>query len=848
MNHTAIRFLCLLISSLASLPVWAQQPKTYPAGELQLALKKMTVVGTALYMAAHPDDENTAMLAYLAKERLVRAAYLSVTRGDGGQNLIGSEQAELMGLIRTQELLQARRVDGAEQFFTRANDFGFSKTTEEALEIWGKEQILGDAVWIIRNLKPDVIITRFPPDSRAGHGQHSASAVLAHEAFKVAADPKRYPEQLKFVQPWQAKRIVWNSYNPNFSNTAPKDTGSYTKVNLGAYNALLGKSYTEIAAESRSMHKSQGFGSARSRGERIDYLRHTAGEKAKDDLFENVDLTWKRVPGSETLAKTLQQAYETFRPENPAASLPLLLQAYKQIEQLPKDNYWVQVKKQELEEVIAACAGVWYEANATTFASTPGDSIKVTASVVKRSDFPVTLTKVQFTQVKKDTTVNSTLKNNNLLTLSFKAIIPANTPYTQPYWLQETPAKGIYSVNDLQLIGKPEAPAPLSVTFTFSIEGTSFTYTKPVNYKWTDPVEGELYRPFEVRPEVMVNLAEKVYMFPDTKPKEVHVVVKAGKAKVSGELSLDLPKSWTVNPQRIPFTLTKNNEEQRITFQVTPPATAANDLLKVVVKTASGVTSSKGLLTINYAHIPVQTIFPEALAKVVRLDIVASGKNIGYLMGAGDDIPASLRQVGYQVTPLTESDFATGTLDAYDAIVLGVRAFNTVDRMPFYQPKLMQYVENGGTMLVQYNVSNGLKTDELGPYPIRLSRNRVTVEDSPITFLNPKHTLLNTPNKITQKDFEGWVQERGLYFPDSLDTHYETILSTLDPNEKPQDKSVFVTQYGKGKFVYTGLSFFRQLPAGVPGAYRFFANLISPGIVPEKKENGKAFSGNGKSE
>jgi LmbE family N-acetylglucosaminyl deacetylase len=848
MNYTAIRILFLVLSCLVSLSVWAQQPKTYPAGELQLALKKMTVVGTALYMAAHPDDENTAMLAYLAKERLVRTAYLSVTRGDGGQNLIGSEQAELMGLIRTQELLQARRVDGAEQFFTRANDFGFSKTTEEALEIWGKEKILGDAVWIIRNLKPDVIITRFPPDSRAGHGQHSASAVLAHEAFKAAADPKRYPEQFKFVQPWQAKRIVWNSYNPNFSNTAPKDTGSYMKVNLGAYNALLGKSYTEIAAESRSMHKSQGFGSARSRGERIDYLRHTAGEKAKEDLFESIDLTWKRIPGSEELAKTLQQAYETFRPENPAASLPLLLQAYKQIEQLPKDNYWVHVKKQELEEVIAACAGLWYEANATTFASTPGDSIKVNATVVKRSDFPVTLTNVQFTQVKKDTTVNSRLKNNNLLTLPFKAIIPANTPYTQPYWLREIPAKGMYIVDDLQLIGKPEASAPLSVTFTFSIEGTSFTYTKPVNYKWTDPVEGELYRPFEVRPEVMVNLAEKVYMFPDIKPKEVHIILKAGKAKVSGELSLDLPKSWTVNPQRIPFTLTKNNEEQRITFQVTPPATAANDLLKIVVKTASGVSSSKGLLTINYAHIPVQTIFPEALAKVVRLDIVASGKNIGYLMGAGDDIPASLRQVGYQVTPLTESDFAAGTLDAYDAIVIGVRAFNTVERMPFYQPKLMQYVQNGGTMLVQYNVSNGLKTDELGPYPIRLSRNRVTVENSPITFLNPKHTLLNTPNKITQKDFEGWVQERGLYFPDSLDTHYETILSTLDPNEKPQDKSVFVTQYGKGKFVYTGLSFFRQLPAGVPGAYRFFANLISPAIASEKKENGKAFSGSGKSE
>jgi LmbE family N-acetylglucosaminyl deacetylase len=848
MKDTAIRYLLLLIICVLYKPVWAQQPKTYPAGELQLAFKKLNVVGTALYMAAHPDDENTAMLSYLAKERLVRTAYLSATRGDGGQNLIGSEQAELMGVIRTQELLQARRIDGAEQFFTRANDFGFSKTTDEALEIWSKEKILGDAVWVIRNLKPDVIITRFPPDSRAGHGQHSASAVLAEEAFKAAADPKRYPEQLKYVQPWQAKRILWNSYNPNFSNTAPKDTGHYVKVNLGSYNALLGKSYTEIAAESRSMHKSQGFGAARSRGERIDYLRHTAGDQAKDDLFDNVDLTWKRVPGSEALAKTLQQAYETFKPENPAASIPLLLQAHKQIGQLPKDNHWVGVKKQELEDLIAACAGLWYEANATTFAGTPGDSIKVNAMVVKRSDFPVTLTRVQFTQVKKDTVVNNALKNNHLLTLPFKTVLPANTPYTQPYWLREIPLKGMYVVNDLQLIGKPEVPAELSVAFSFTIEGIPFTYAKAVNYKWTDPVEGELYRPFEVRPEVMANLMEKVYMFPDKTAKEVQVVIKAGKANVSGELSLDLPKSWKVNPQRIPFTLNKNNQEQRVSFQVTPPAAAATDLLKVMVKTAAGTTSSRGILSIDYQHIPVQTLYPEAIAKVVRLDIVTAGKNIGYLMGAGDDVPASLRQVGYKVTPLTEGDFAAGDLSEYDAIVLGVRAYNTIDRMPFYQPKLMQYVQNGGTMVVQYNVSNGLKVEDLGPYHIRLSRNRVTVEDSPVTFLKPGHTVLNTPNKITQKDFEGWVQERGLYFADSLDTHYETILSTLDPNEKPQDKSIFIAQYGKGKFVYTGLSFFRQLPAGVPGAYRFFANLLSRNPLPEKKENGKAFSGNGKSE
>jgi LmbE family N-acetylglucosaminyl deacetylase len=819
-----LSFLLLLPFAAAS----AQPLKTNHAGDLKQALKKLNVLGTALYMAAHPDDENTAMLAYLAKERLVRTAYLSITRGDGGQNLIGPEQAELMGLIRTQELLQARRIDGAEQFFTRANDFGFSKSTEEALELWGHEKILGDAVWVIRNVRPDVIITRFPTTAQAGHGQHSASSVLAEEAFVAAADPKRFPEQLKWVKPWQAKRIVWNSYNPGFTNTPPEGP-NFISANIGSFNPLLGKSYTEIAGESRSMHKSQGFGSARSKGSRIDYFKHTAGEPARNDLFDDIDLTWKRVKGGETISALFAEAYQTFNAENPSAILPLLINAYTQLQKFPADDYYVQLKKKEVADLIVACSGLWFEANAHTFAGTQGSTMRVNATVVKRSEAPVRLVNIKVLHTEKDTIINKDLKNNEALNLPVTVSIPAAISITQPYWLVNPWDKGMYVVKDLQLIGKPEKEPELTAEFHFLFNETPFTLTSPIQYRWVDPVEGELYRGYEVRPAVMVNLTERVYMFPDKEAKDVTVWLKAGKANIKGEVTLDLPKGWKVSPASVPFTLLNNEEEQRYTFQVTPPANTSDALLKAIVKTADGQTLTRGIRTIEYKHIPQQTLFPEAQARAVRLDVKTAGKNIAYIMGPGDDVPAALRQIGYSVVMLTESDLQAdvATLARYDAIVVGVRAYNTNERLKFYNPKLLQYVENGGTLVVQYTVNQGLVTNQIGPYPFELSRNRVTVEDAPVTFLNPQHLALNAPNKITNADFEGWVQERGLYFAQKWDPKYQTVLATNDPKEEKQEGGLLIATHGKGKFVFTGYAFFRQLPAGVPGAYRLFANLLA---------------------
>lgn len=818
---------CLLAAGCA----FAQPPKTYPAGELRLALKKLNVLGAALYVAAHPDDENTAMLSYLASERLVRTAYLSLTRGDGGQNLIGPEQGALIGVIRTQELLQARRIDGAEQYFTRANDFGFSKSTEEALKIWNRDAVLSDVVWIIRSLRPDVVITRFPPTTQAGHGHHSASAVLAEEAFAAAADPTRYPEQLAYVQPWQAKRLVWNSFTPNFTNEKPPGN-DIISVPLGTYNPLLGKSYTEIAGESRSMHKSQGFGAARNRGQRTDYLQHKAGTKAVADAFDGIDLTWNRVKGGKTVSQKIAKAGHDFNAENPSATVPALLEIYREMDKLPEDHH-VRQKQKELAEIIAACAGLWFEANAITYAATPGGTIRTFANVVKRSDFPVRWQSVRMLGTPKDSVINKELKNNEALNFPSTFQIPKETGVTQPYWLVNPPTKGMVTVADRQLIGKPENAPRLTAAFRFSIGGTELELSAPLTYKWTDPVAGELYRPFEVRPAVMVNLDEKTLMFATPEPKTVDVLLKAGAAGVKGGVRLDVPPGWKANPETVSFEMAKPEAEQSVSFRLTPPAGVSEGMVRVVAKTPDGQEFSRGLLTISHAHIPKQTLFPEAQLRVVRLEVKTAGKNIAYLNGPGDDVAAALRQIGYQVTVLSGGDLRRDAayLQRFDAVVLGVRAFNTEERLKFFQPVLMQYVAQGGVVVAQYAVNRGLATDQIGPYPFEISRDRVTVEETPVTFLKPQHPLLNTPNKITPQDFDGWVQERGLYFAQKWDSRYESLLSCADPGEKPQDGGLLVADYGKGRFVYTGYAFFRQLPAGVPGAYRLFANLIAPRIA-----------------
>jgi len=797
---------------------------------LRLALQRLQVLGGALYIAAHPDDENTALLAYWANGRLVRSAYLSLTRGDGGQNLIGTEIGEQLGVIRTQELLSARRVDGAEQFFTRALDFGFSKNPDETLRIWGHDRILADVVWVIRRFQPDVIVTRFATDGSGGHGHHTASALLAEEAFAAAADPKRFPEQLRWVKPWQAKRLMWNAYR--FGNMGPDTSRTRLKLDLGAYNPLLGRSYTEIAGESRSMHKSQGFGAAERRGAWENSFEHRLGERATRDLFDGVDLSWNRVKGGERVAAMLREIERAYDPERPEALLPALVRARAAIAALPSDPR-VDAKLAEVVEVMRSCAGLWIEADAASASAIPGSTLPVTVTVLNRSQSPVTLESVTlpYGAVAKLSPGAGTLAPNQPATADAAIPLPADLAITQPYWLRARMLPGSFEVADPTLIGTPENAPALAARVTVTLAGERVSFDAPVVYRWVDPVLGERYRPLEISPPVTCRFDQGVYLFPDRAPREIRLVVECADSALDGVARLRLPEGWKCNPAEARVQLARRGAEQGLRFEVTPAAGPAAATVTAEIETHGGRYSYRHI-TIDHPHIPVQTLFPPAEARLVRTDVRHTGDQLAYLMGPGDQVPEALRQIGYHVTLLGDDEIENADLRRYDAVVVGVRAYNTRPRLRALQPRLLDYVSQGGRLVLQYDTADDALKDALGPYPFTISRDRVTVEDAEMRVLKPDHPLLTTPNRIGADDFSGWVQERGLYYANPFDPRYETVLSANDPGESAKDGGLLFARYGKGAFIYTGLSWFRQLPAGVPGAYRLFANLVSPDRAP----------------
>jgi LmbE family N-acetylglucosaminyl deacetylase len=807
--------------------------RTVDSAEIQLALRKLTVLGSAMYVAAHPDDENTAMLSYLSSDRLVRTAYLAMTRGDGGQNLIGSEKGPLLGVLRTQELLAARRVDGAEQYFTRALDFGFSKGPQETFEIWGHDAILEDVVWNIRRFQPDVMITRFPTTGEGGHGHHTASAILAVEAFTAAADPSRFPGQLKFVNVWQTRRLYWNLFRPP---GATIDTSKLLKIDVGAFNRLLGRSYTEIAAESRSQHKSQGFGSSERRGGLINYLSPLAGEPAASDPFEGVDMSWSRYAGGAAVGKILDEASQKFDPRNPAASIPLLLEANREMDRLGASpawsahtNPWLEVKRKELLNVIRACAGLSIDVTAATPYVTAGGDVNVTATVVNRSDFPLRLEAVGSPYANPSKAVAEPLRNNEPVKVEVTIHLPDDYPSTQPYWLRKPPEAGRYVVEDQEMLGLPENPPPfpLVVTIGAGVDQSLF-YNVPVVYRWTDPVQGQLSRPLDIVPPGTIDADEHIFLFPDSKPRSVGFRVGRLAGATSGTARLRVPEGWKISPDSLPVAFGPAGNDARVEFTVTPPATETTGTIETVVTTADGKTYTEGMTTIEYPHIPAQRVFSDARFLSVRIDLHHKGSRIGYIMGPGDDVPEALRQAGYSVTLLTDEDLERGELTRYDAIVAGIRSYNTRRVLKTAHARLMHYVEEGGTMVVQYQTMNDdITVASPGPYPFTISTDRVTVEGAPVHLLAPDDPLLTTPNRITAADFGGWVQERGLSFASKWDPRYRTILESHDPGESEKPGGMLVAHYGKGIYIYTGYAWFRQLPAGVPGAYKLFMNLVS---------------------
>jgi LmbE family N-acetylglucosaminyl deacetylase len=817
----------LLLCLLLPWPAPGQAPPVRDAAELQQTLDQLQVVGSVLYLAAHPDDENNALLAYFSKGRHLWTSYLSLNRGGGGQNRIGAERGDLLAALRTQELLAARRLDGAEQLFTRAVDFGYSKTPQETLAIWGHDAALADVVWTLRKLRPDVIVTRFSPTRGGTHGHHTASAILALEAFRAAADPARFPEQLAWVKPWQATRLVWNSYRlrNELHAMAP---GSYLSLEVGGYDPLLGKSYPELGAESRSQHRSQAFGTIAQRGPKTEIFETLAGTAPRTDLFDGVDLTWKRLPGGDRVEPWLAKARRAYRPERPAAILPLLLKAKAALDRLPAEPLVLE-KRRELLEAIRCAAGIWVEAIADRQTVAPGDPLEVTATIIARAGGNIVLTGYGLTPPVDGRVKRQALPVNEPVQETFKVSFPAGTPCSQPYWMGEGPTPGLHPGGPPELAGLPENPPALVLTFHLEARGVAFDLTAPVRYRYGDQVLGEHYQPLAVVPPVLVNFDQPVQVLADDGGRRVSLVAVAGGRQATGKLKLLVSGGWTVEPAEIPFALAQPGDEARFSVLLTPPAAPQTGALTVLAETGGGSAPARSLVRIDYLHIPLLTLFPPARVKLVRLDLKEGGRRIGYVAGAGDELPALLRPLGYQVDLLTDADLAAGDLSGYDAIVVGIRAFNTRPAMAQLNPRLLDYAAKGGTEIVLYSVDQGLVTPAIGPFPFRISKTRVTDETAAMTLLVPDHPVLNRPNRITGADFQGWVQERGTYFAEDWDARYVPIFSVRDPGEEASSGSLIIAPYGKGYFAYTGLAFFRQLPAGVPGAYRLFANLLSLG-------------------
>ncbi len=821
-----LRYLVLLLALLGRTPLDGERLFSGTA-ELEQALRRLEVLGSVLMIAAHPDDENTALLAYFARGRHVRTAYLSLTRGEGGQNLIGAEQGDLLGVIRTQELLAARSIDGAQQFFSRAIDFGFSKSAAEAIDKWGHDATLSDIVWVIRRFRPDVIILRFSGTPQDGHGQHQASAILGKEAYFAAGDPERFAEQLRWVKPWKAKRLLFNT----FSFTAEQQRASAAlpnrlEIDTGQYNPVLGKSYGEIAGISRSMHRSQGMGAPERRGPSRNYLVPVAGEMARQDPFDGIDTSWKRVPGGEQLGQVLAEAVRSFEPAHPEKLIPRLLEARSSMMRL--QDPWARRKLQELDEAIALCSGLWLDATTDRYAAAPGSTVRVQTTAINRSSFPLRLESVKLSGLGQETTVDirdAALPEGQLVTASAERRIPEDQPPSQPFWLARARVGNIYTVDHQKWIGEPDSPPVMTAVFEVLAGSAVLELRKPVLFRYVDPERGELTRPFLIEPAVAVNPLEPVVMFPSHTPRRIQIAVQANVAEASGDLRLAIGPGWKCEPNRQPFRLSEAGEQREFTFTITPPAENTRALLTAAAETF-GRSFSWGMRTLSYPHIPVQVVFPPAESTLVRADIRNSARRVGYIVGAGDHMPEALRQMGCDVTFLGPQDLEQRNLADFDAIVTGVRAYNVRPDLRANQPRLLDYVRNGGRLIVQYNVASPALPN-LGPYPFVVGRLRVAVETAPVTLLRPGHPLVTAPNAISTGDFADWVQERGLYFASSWDSHYETVFECHDPGEPPQQGGMLYARYGKGVYIFTAYSWFRQLPAGVSGAYRLFANLLS---------------------
>lgn len=871
------RFVGFALCALCVLPLRAEEEFLTGTPAIRYSLAKLNVLGSVLMIGAHPDDENNAVMAYLSRGLKARTGYLSCTRGEGGQNLLGLEQGALLGVLRTQELLAARRDDGGAQYFTRAIDFGFTTSVEETMANWGHDRTLADIVWVIRQQQPDVIILSFSGTPSDGHGHHQASAILGREAYEAAGDPSRFPEQLKFVKPWRARRLMRSRFAPlnppvgrgggrggagrgeqaaaagqqaagRGPGRGPDPFPNQPVITLdsGDFDPVIGRSYREISVISRNEHRSQGQGAPIAYGSSENLLSFIAGDMPQKGVLDGIDTSWTRVPGAGRTGELLARAQSEFDDLHPERTVATLLEARPAIAVLARAGQsWAQWKLDEIDEAIALCAGLRTEAQADAPGFVPGGTAKISLTALKRSGLPIVLAGIHLSGwADVDAGVkNKALEYNKPEVTTVPVQISATQPYSQPFWLKEPPEPGGYTIRDQTLIGRADILPEVVARFDFILNSAPFSITQPLHYRAADPSKGEYVRPIVVEPPFAIDLPAQNFVFPSGAPRDFSLQIKALSANQSGEVRLETPQGWKVAPASAPFQLKEVGSEQGVSFRLMPPAGSVAGNFKVIAKSAA-VEISTGVDVIPYSHIPAQTVLMPAAGKLSAVPLKVLARRVGYVMGSSDKVPEALRQMGCQVDLLDDKDLASGNLSVYDAIVTGVRAYSVRPDLRAAQQRLLDYTKNGGTLVVQYN--NGADArispavaealDHLGPYPFTFGRDdaRVTDETAPVKVLLPASPILNVPNKIAPADFEGWVQERGLYFSNKWDPKYETPLETHDKGNPELPGGMLYTRYGKGVYIFTAYSWFRELPAGVPGAYRIFANLISAGKAASK--------------
>lgn len=819
------------------------------------SLLRLRTTATVLHITAHPDDEDGGLLTWLARSRGARTGLLTLTRGEGGANLIGPELFDALGILRTEELLAADRYYGVDQFFTRAADFGFSKRLDETMEHWGEQNTLADCVRVVRLYRPDVIIARFRGDPRDGHGNHQAAGKLAAEVFRAAADPLRFPEQLREgLRPWQAKKL--------YRSASAAEPGAI-EIDTGVYNPLLGESYRQLASEGLRFQRSQGSGlRPAAPGPAISALllldsAMTRKPERDTAIFDGIDTSLIGLAALapllhleivlEEVAKDIAAAIDEFDARDPSRVIgPHLAPALRNLRAIienvrdseidPAAKYdllfRLRNKEEEMERAAGLLAGVSFEAQADgASAAIPGHEFSVAAIIVNRSSIKMENVRVEFS---KQSASAASIGYNQPFHHRFTVTLPDSAEITRPYWSRKDPYRdAIYQLDDPRDAGLPFAPPPFEITARYEIDGVGFHITKPVDAVSIDPVLGEQHRLLTVVPAIGIGLTpERGVISAGRKSIEMEARVISNTASADATVHLELPPGWRAVPAEAPLHFTHQGEIQSARFRVSIPETKAGDHLTIrAVADSGGREYREGYQMIAHPDLEPRALYRPAESDLTTVDVkIAPGLNVGYVMGVGDEIPEALEQIGVQVRMLSASDLAAANLTPFDAIVIGVRASAVRPDYAQYNSRLLDYVKNGGNLIVEYQTSE-FDAVPYGPFRFHMGRNpeEVSEEDAKVTILDPSNPVFNAPNRITAADFDGWVEERGSKFMSEWAPEYTPLLECHDRGQRPQKGGLLQAHYGKGTFTYAAYAFYRQLPAAVPGAYRLFANLIGAG-------------------